>query len=49
VVAHLFVRQAIDGEVLPELPIGEIVSTQFVLPIAIGVDLITKTARCSPV
>src|SRR5215475_4266555 len=40
--AHLFVRQAIDGEVLPELPVGEVVSTQFVLPIAIGVDLINE-------
>ena len=40
--AHLCVRQALDGEILAELPIGEILSTQLILPIAIGVDLIDE-------
>src|ERR1700749_850 len=41
--AHLCVRQpALDGEILPELPIGEVLSTQVILPIAIGVDLIDE-------
>ena len=40
--AHLLVRQAVDGEILPELPIGEVVSTELALPIAIGVDLIDE-------
>src|SRR3546814_1584990 len=40
--AHLLVGQAVDGEVLPELAIGEIVSTKLALPIAIGVDLIDE-------
>ncbi len=40
--AHLCVRQALDGEVLPELPVGEVLSTQLILPVAIGVDLIDE-------
>src|SRR3981081_1942983 len=40
--ADLQVRQAVDGEVLPELPIGEVVSTELALPIVIGVDLINE-------
>src|SRR5208282_744623 len=40
--AHLCVRQALDGEILPELPVGEVLSTQFILPIAIGVHLIDE-------
>jgi hypothetical protein len=39
-VSDLLVRQAVDGEVLPELPIGEVVSTELALPIVIGVNLI---------
>ena len=31
-----------DGEVLPELPIGEVISTELALPIVIGVDLINE-------
>ena len=38
----LSVRQAIDGEVLPKLPINKIASPQMVLPIAIGIHLIDK-------
>src|SRR5262249_26136657 len=40
--AHLVVGQAVDREVLSELSIGEIVSTEFALPIMIGVDLIDE-------
>ena len=40
--ADLLVRQAVDGEVLPELPIGEVGSTELALPIVIGVDLINE-------
>ena len=40
--AHLCVRQALDGEILAELPIGKVVSTQLVLPIAIRIDLIDE-------
>ena len=40
--AHLRVRQAIDGKILSELPIDEVVSSQLVLPIPIGIHLIDK-------
>ena len=40
--AHLLVGQAVDGEVLSELPVGEIVSTELPLPIVIGVRLIDE-------
>ena len=40
--ADLLVRQAVDGEVLPELPIDEVGSTELALPIVIGVDLINE-------
>src|SRR5262245_21233589 len=40
--AHLLVRQTIDSEILPELPVGEVVSTELALPIVIGVDLIDE-------
>ena len=40
--AYLLVRQAVDGEILPELPVGEVVSTKLQLPIMIGVDLIDE-------
>ena len=40
--AHLCVRQGLDGEILPELSVGEVVSAQLVLPIAIGIDLIDE-------
>jgi hypothetical protein len=40
--AHLLVRQALDGEILPELPVAEVVSTELALPIMIGVDLIDE-------
>ena len=39
---HLCIRQAIDGEILSELPIGEVVSSQLVLPIPIGIHLIDE-------
>ncbi len=40
--AHRLVRQALDGEVLPELPIGEVMSTELFLPIPVRVDLINE-------
>ena len=40
--AHLCIWQAIDGEILSELPIDEVVSSQLVLPIPIGIHLIDK-------
>jgi hypothetical protein len=36
------VRQAVDGEILAELPIGEAVSIELALPITIGVHLIDE-------
>ncbi len=40
--AHLCIRQAIDSEILSELPVDEVVSSQLVLPIPIGIHLIDK-------
>jgi hypothetical protein len=40
--AHFLVRQAVDGEILTELPIGEVVSTELAPPITIGVHLIDE-------
>src|ERR1051326_5835420 len=40
--AHLPVGPAVDREVLAELPMGEVVSTELALPIVIGVDLIDE-------
>src|SRR5271169_6322095 len=37
---HLVVRQPVDGEILPELPVAEVASPEVVLPIPIGVRLI---------
>jgi hypothetical protein len=38
--AHLVVGEALDGEVLAELPKGEVASPEPILPIAIGGNLI---------
>ena len=40
--ADLVIGQAVDGEILPELPIGEVASAEMAFPIAIGVDLIDE-------
>jgi hypothetical protein len=40
--AHLVVRQPIDGEVLSELPVDEIVPAELLLPVAVGVDLVDQ-------
>ena len=40
--AHLAIGEAVDGEVLAELPMREVVSTEPVLPIMIRVDLIDE-------
>src|SRR5262249_49102148 len=39
---YRLIRQPIDREVFPELPVDEIASTKLLLPIAIGVNLIDK-------
>jgi hypothetical protein len=38
--ARLVVGQAVDGEVLPELAIGEIITAQLLLPVPVGLDLV---------
>jgi len=40
--AHFVVGEAVDGKVLPELPVSEVASPEATLPIAIGVNLINK-------
>ena len=40
--AHFLVRQAVDGEILPELPVREVVPTKLQLPVMIRIDLIDE-------
>ena len=40
--ADLVVVQPLNGEVLAELPVDEVVSSKLVLPVAIGVDLVDE-------
>ena len=40
--ADLVVGEALDGEVLAELPVGEVASSQFALPVAVGLDLVDE-------
>src|SRR5689334_1074364 len=40
--ADLAIGEPIDGEILPELPIAEVASTELGLPIPIRVDLVCK-------
>src|SRR6187200_665638 len=40
--ADLVVAQPLDGEVLAELPIDEVVSTELSLPVAVGVALVDE-------
>ena len=40
--ANLVIRQSLDGEVLAELPVGEIVAVQPLLPVAVRFDLIDE-------
>ena len=40
--ADLVVRQALDGEVLAELAVGEVVASELALPVAVGVDLVDE-------
>jgi hypothetical protein len=40
--AHLVVGDALDGEVLPELPVGEVVASELALPVAVGLDLVDE-------
>jgi hypothetical protein len=46
--ANLPVRQAVDGEVFPELSANEVVSTELALPIPIGVHLIDENRPMFP-
>src|SRR5690242_9645583 len=40
--ADLVVGEALDGEVLAELPVHEVVSLQLLLPVAIRLDLVDE-------
>jgi hypothetical protein len=40
--AHLVVREPVDREILPELPVGEAISTELAFPVTIAVDLIDE-------
>jgi hypothetical protein len=40
--ARLLVREPVDREILPELPAGEVISTELAFPVMIGVDLIDE-------
>jgi hypothetical protein len=40
--AHLCVGQAVDREILAELPVSEVVAAKLSLPIAVGINLINK-------
>src|SRR5215831_12721051 len=40
--AHFSIRQSLDCKILSELAIGKVVSTELILPIAIGFDLVDK-------
>lgn len=40
--AYFVVGQAIDGEVLPEVPEGQVVATELLLPVPVGLQLIDK-------
>ena len=40
--AHLLVGEPFDGEVLAELPVREVVPSQLVLPMSVGVDLVDE-------
>src|SRR5262249_26511136 len=40
--AHFSIRQSLDREILSELAIGKVVSTELVLPITVRFDLIHK-------
>ena len=40
--AHFVVAQSLDGEVLAELPVDEVASSELALPVPIGVDLVDE-------
>ena len=40
--ADLVVAQPLDGEVLAELPVDEVVSSELALPVAVGLDLVDE-------
>ena len=40
--ADLVVAQSVDGEVLAELPVDEVASSELALPVAVGVDLVDE-------
>src|SRR5262249_56740166 len=52
--ADLVVGKALDGEVLAELPVAEVVAPELALPVAVGLDLVDEhrpvlAARSQPV
>ena len=40
--AHLVVGQAVDGQVLPELAVAEVVAPEVLLPVLVGLDLVDQ-------
>src|SRR5262245_32875947 len=40
--AHLVVTEAVDGEVLPEGAVLEVVAAEVLLPVPVGVDLVDE-------
>ena len=40
--AHLVVGQPVDGEVLAELPVLEVVATEMLLPVPVRLDLVDE-------
>src|SRR5207248_11733193 len=45
---HLVIRQPLDGEILAELPVGQIVPAEPFLPVAIRFDLIDEDRALLP-
>jgi hypothetical protein len=46
--ANLIIRKPLDGEVLAELAVDEVVAAELALLVAIGRHVVDVTARCSP-
>ena len=40
--AHLLAGQSVDGEVLAEVPVGEIVASEIFLPVPVRLDLVDE-------
>ena len=46
--AHLVIGESLHGEVLAELAVDEVVSSELALPVAIGVDLVDEHGALLP-